>query len=141
MAKKQTTAEMFALRALYRETAALLEMMAERFDNVASGATMAAQLRDLAVDVQVECSIREHPTSSVWAALQWREFGLAGFEHMLVSCPVSVPRTATSSKRRCCVSAAGRRPISARAREAAQPGLAEDAGAPIGQREKRGDRQ
>jgi hypothetical protein len=57
MAKKQTTAEMFVLRALYRETAALLEMMAERFDKVASGATLAAQLRDLAVDVQVECSI------------------------------------------------------------------------------------
>jgi hypothetical protein len=59
MAKKQTTAELFALRALYRETAALLETMAERFGKVASGATMAAQLRDLAVDVRVECSIRE----------------------------------------------------------------------------------
>ena len=91
MAKKQTTAEMFALRALYRETAALLEMMAERFDKVASGATLAAQLRDLAGDVQVECSIREHPTSSVWATAQWREFGLAAFEHMLVSSPYLCP--------------------------------------------------
>ena len=100
MAKKQTTAELFALRALYRETAALLETMAERFGKVASGATMAAQLRDLAVDVQVECSIREHPTSSVRAALQWREFGLAGFEHMLVSSRCLCP---------------GRRPVSARA--------------------------
>ena len=100
MAKKQTTAEMFALRALYRETAALLEMMAKRFDKVASGATMAAQLRDLAVDVRVECSIRDHPTSSAWAALKWGECGLAGFEHMLVSSRCLCP---------------GRRPVSARA--------------------------
>ena len=141
MAKKQTTAEMFALRALYRETAALLEMMAERFDKVASGATMAAQLRDLAVDVQVECSIREHPTSSVWAALQWREFGLAGFEHMLVSSPCLCPPDGDLVETMLLRSAAGRRPISARAREAAEPGLAEDAGVRIGQREKRGDRQ
>ena len=104
MAKKQTTAELFALRALYRETAALLETMAERFGKVASGATMAAQLRDLAVDVRVECSIRDHPTSSAWAALKWGECGLAGFEHMLVSSRCLCPRTATSSRRRCCVS-------------------------------------
>jgi hypothetical protein len=58
---------------------------AERFDKVASGATMAAQLRDLTLDVQVECSIRELPTSSAWAALKCGECGSAEFEHMLVS--------------------------------------------------------
>jgi hypothetical protein len=142
MAKKQTTAELFALRALYCETAALLETMAKRFDKVASGATMAAQLRDLAVDVRVECSIREHPTSSEWPALKWGECA-------------ALPASSTCSSARA-VSAPGRRPrrddaaaflhserrpISARACEAAERGFAEDAGALIGQREKRGDRQ
>ena len=77
-----------ALRALYLDTAAQIDAMAARFDDVENGVTIADQLRAFAGDVRTAAEALRHPTSRAWAVMTWCEDALdprLAYKHALDS--------------------------------------------------------